>query len=82
MGICASCLGLNRHLSQDVRPDLTVRHSLSLRLMTAIQIDETDPLLDEQNAGYGATGTDGQVDEQELQREREELDRITNAATE
>lgn len=54
----------------------------SWRLTKDAQRDETDALLDEEPAGYGATDTDAQVDEEELQREREELDKITHAATE
>lgn len=81
MGICASCLGLDRHPSQDVRAPSFVRPTCLHRL-TLVQIDETDALLEEENVGYGAVGGDGQADEEDVRREREELDRITNAATE
>ena len=48
------------------------------------QLDETDPLLDDQQIEYGATAhaEAAQVDEEELRREREALERITNEATE
>ena len=49
------------------------------------QVDESDPLLDDaQTVRYGAVGEDevAQPDEEELEREREALNRITMQATE
>jgi hypothetical protein len=48
-------------------------------------VDESDPLLDDaQTVRYGAVGADevAQPDEEELEREREALNRITMQATE
>ncbi|KAK4506345.1 hypothetical protein PRZ48_000075 [Zasmidium cellare] len=62
MGICASCLGLNRHPSQD---------------------GDLDRILDSADQpSYGAIDSDGvgQVDEEELRREREALEHITAQA--
>ena len=49
------------------------------------QVDESDPLLDDAHTvRYGAVGEDevAQPDEEELEREREALNRITMQATE
>ncbi|KAF2766641.1 hypothetical protein EJ03DRAFT_353778 [Teratosphaeria nubilosa] len=64
MGICASCLGLNRHPSRQDR--------------------ETDPLLEQQSAQYGAVRDEdvAQPDEEELRQEREALEQITAEASE
>jgi hypothetical protein len=53
--------------------------------LTVKQVDESDPLLDDaQTVRYGAVGADevAQPDEEELEREREALNRITMQATE
>jgi hypothetical protein len=63
-----------------------VRSRLPDRLTCADQQeDESDPLLDDaQTVRYGAVGEDevAQPDEEELEREREALNRITMQATE
>ncbi|TKA79031.1 hypothetical protein B0A55_03154 [Friedmanniomyces simplex] len=69
MGICASCLGLNRHPSHNNGGQ---------------QVDETEALLDSsQQAQYGGLEDEdvAQPDEEELRRGREALERITNEAT-
>jgi hypothetical protein len=62
-----------------------VRSRLPDRLTNPLQVDESDPLLDDvQTVRYGAIGEDevAQPDEEELEREREALNRITMQATE
>ncbi|KAK3050600.1 hypothetical protein LTR09_008240 [Extremus antarcticus] len=65
MGACASCLGLDRHPSQNKKAEI-------------------EPLVSAQQQQYGTveTGDAGQPDEEELRREREELEQITVEATE
>jgi hypothetical protein len=62
-----------------------VRPRLPDRLTNTQQVDESDPLLDDvQTVRYGAVGENevAQPDEEELEREREALNRITMQATE
>jgi hypothetical protein len=62
-----------------------VRSRLPDRLTKTQQVDESDPLLDDvQTVRYGAVGENevAQPDEEELEREREALNRITMQATE
>jgi hypothetical protein len=64
---------------------LHVRSRLADRLTNTQQVDESDPLLDDvQTVRYGAVGENevAQPDEEELEREREALNRITMQATE
>jgi hypothetical protein len=59
--------------------------NLEYPCLTLAQVDESDPLLDDaQTVRYGAVGADevAQPDEEELEREREALNRITMQATE
>jgi len=85
MGICSSCLGLNRHPSQQEVGQSQISRCDSFRILTERQTNETDPLLSHADTVRYEADQQREAalpDEEELRREREVLSRITVHATE